>query len=70
MKRQQLIRLRLAKGLTQQQIGVIAGVTPMVITNVENGKIPRAYSIPKLAQAYGLEAPEFVNILFDGKETP
>ena len=67
MKRIELAHLRLARGLSQEELAKTIGVSYGVIFNIENGKMPRPSNIPKLAEAYKLTPKEFVTALFNDK---
>lgn len=56
-----LRRLRRAAGLTQQQLGLEAGVQCNFISLIENGQNqPTIGTIGKLARALGMKATELV----------
>ena len=65
MKRTELIKKRLALGLTQRGMAKRAGLSDTVIGNLEKGLFPRPSSIPKLARAYEFSNTEFVNLLYE-----
>ena len=56
-----LRRVRLASGMTQEQLGLEAGVQRNFISLIELGQnVPTINTISKLARALGLKASELV----------
>ena len=63
-KRKELVKARLAQGLTQSTMALRCQVKPLLIFHLENGSIPRPNTLPKLAQGYGIPVKEFVDLLY------
>ena len=56
-----LKRIRIAKGISQGEIGRILGVDKGFISNIENGKTnPTLATITKLAKALGVSSDELL----------
>jgi transcriptional regulator with XRE-family HTH domain len=59
-----LKELRRRKGLTQQKLGALVGVTPQTVKLWEHGTVqPRWAYIPKLAEALGIDAKQLPALL-------
>lgn len=56
---------RLSKGWTQMETAKQARVSSMVIYNLESGKGLRPSSIPKIANALGLDGMELAKLLME-----
>lgn len=56
-----LKRIRIAKGISQGEIGRILGVDKGFVSNIENGKTnPTLATITKLAKALGVSSDELL----------
>lgn len=51
---QQIKKYRMAKGITQEQLGQLVGVTTQAVSKWERGGTPDAELLPNLAQALGV----------------
>lgn len=48
-------RLRIANGLTQEQLATSVGISKTAVTNWEAGEVPRGRNLTKLADAFRLD---------------
>ena len=56
-----LKRIRIAKGISQGEVGRILGVDKGFVSNIENGKTnPTLATITKLAKALGVSSDELL----------
>ena len=62
-------RIRLAKGLTQEQFADVSGFTQQYISGLESGqRNPTVVSLFELAQALGVEPVELLKRIAKGKD--
>ena len=59
---QTIVKYRKAAGLSQQKLGELVGVSPQAISRWENGGMPDAASIPKLAQVLGCSLDDLYGV--------
>ncbi len=59
---QTITKYRKAAGLSQQKLGALVGVSPQAISRWENGGMPDAASMPKLAQALGCSLDDLYGV--------
>jgi len=61
---QELRRLREKRGLTVNQLGIYSGVSPALISKLENGKrgIPKPETIEKIAKGLKMDYKELMKI--------
>ena len=62
-------RIRLAKGLTQEQFADVSGFTQQYISGLESGqRNPTVVSLFELAQALGVEPTDLLKRIAKGKD--
>jgi transcriptional regulator with XRE-family HTH domain len=62
-------RIRLAKGLTQEQFADVSGFTQQYISGLESGqRNPTVVSLFELAQALGVEPVDLLKRIAKGKD--
>ena len=62
-------RIRLAKGLTQEQFSDVSGFTQQYISGLESGQTnPTVVSLFELAQALGVEPTDLLKRIAKGKD--
>lgn len=62
-------RLRLSKGLTQEQFADVSGFTQQYISGLESGqRNPTVVSLFELAQALGVEPADLLKRIAKGKD--
>lgn len=59
--------MRLEKGVLQQDVAEVIGVTDTTISNWEMGTMPGAEAREKLASYYGVSVPKLIQILKESK---
>ena len=60
-----ITRLRIEHGLTQEELGRVAGVSPMAVSQWENGRaVPRMGAMQRMADHFGISKSS----LIDGAE--
>ena len=59
---QNIVKYRKAAGLSQQKLGDLIGVSPQAISRRENGGLPDAASMPKLAQVLSCSLDDLYGI--------
>ena len=59
---QTIVKYRKAAGLSQQKLGELVGVSPQAISRWENGGMPDAASMPKLAQVLGCSLDDLYGV--------